>query len=181
MANKVPLVYDSTNGNRLQPIAPGEELQDVGGSVVGVVPGLDSVAVYRSTSFPGADGVWTTVSFDTVAHESPSPGRFFSLGQPTRLTIPVSGYYLLSGAMSISFPSTSNNCESRFLVNGSPIPEGRRTVQRGSASPFWIGVTPPISLAAGDYVEFQVRHSGQAVTFAAFSQSQTPFACWRVQ
>lgn len=102
-----------------------------------------------------AAGSYTAVS---LANEAVDTDAFHSAGNPTRLTVPSTGRYLLLGHAPLDDGAFFRN-RARWLVNGSTAlefwgAEGFISTAYGGPVVYRI-----IDLAAGDYVELQVFHN----------------------
>lgn len=125
------------------------------------------VRVYQSANFSAAWGAITTISFNTIERDD---AGYFSLGSPTRITVPVAGWYSFVATATATY-ATIGLFWLMFYVNGTR----RNTTNPGTqnTSSGWGGEYEPhmapalIYLNAGDYVEFKVissRLSGAATT-----------------
>lgn len=123
---------------------------------------------YWSNTTPGfstvtwANGSTTAVAFDGVDHD---PFGMWSAGAPTRLTIPVGGWYRFRGRVS-GFASAGYTPK---LFKSGVLALTGATATTGASS---VGEYD-VQCAAGDYLELKVVVAAGAGSYA-FSPSSTP-------
>lgn len=109
---------------------------------------------YRSTSQSIATATATSVSFSTTRYDQ---ANFWSAGNPTRLTVPETGTYMIFGHVIYDVNSTGYRL-TRLRLNGT-------TYLAGDSKPAVSGdvtvasVATMYRLTASDYVELVVFHS----------------------
>lgn len=99
----------------------------------------------------------TALSYDTVRYDtgvvSPTVDPFFSVGQPTRLTAPVSGLYQLNGSGRWTTGVVSGTFALWIRRNGTALlAESRHNAQTTAVERAFV-VGTQVLLTAGDYVE----------------------------
>jgi hypothetical protein len=120
-----------------------------------------SCRVYRSTTQGITSSTLTTLSYDTERWDN---GGFWAVGQPTRLTIPVAGEYMVGGQIEW----TANTARTRYadwFANGTTIigeHSGSGFAVSGNiADTCLLGGCTTWRFAAGEYVEQRVyQNSG---------------------
>ena len=108
--------------------------------------------------------LWDTVSFDTAS--------YYSAGNPTRLTAPVTGLYIVTTSLLWATNSTGERVV-EFCINGaSSSPVSVLGDSPAGTSDFAQCATTLVNLTAGDYVEvyvFQNSGSNIGIQAGAFS------------
>lgn len=124
--------------------------------------------VRRAATQNLTNNVFTVMTWDTEDYDR---GGFYVPGQPTRLTIPVSGVYRVSGNVPMGANNTGSGRAVAIYVNGAAATSGSRYVPPfASASRV---PTPEVNLElqldAGDYLElFGWQDTGATLaTFAS--------------
>ncbi len=132
-------------------------------------PALATCVVKHSADFSYTSGMiaWDTDVLDTPGWHNPSTNN-------SRITVTEAGVYV-AGAMLTYYESTGGAIERRvawLAKNGTDLTEGRfSTIQlRDGQSGTLGGVTPPISLAANDYIEVYAQLSGTKTIIADYSR-----------
>lgn len=108
------------------------------------------------------------ISFNTVLYDT---SGFYSSDEPTRLTAPVPGIYLVTANAAFSANTTGLRVLN-ISINGeaADAPGGVQTVTNGSDE--WdtsVSVATQVKLAAGDYVEAQQGAPGTSGTIEIVS------------
>lgn len=102
------------------------------------------------------DTTYTTLTFDTELWDH-ADFPMHAAGNPTRLTAPVAGKYLVSG--SAEFASNATGLREVVLYfNGTTI-HTRVQIAALSGAVTVLNITDQLSLAAADYVELRVRQT----------------------
>jgi len=130
-----------------------------GGSGKLIPTKIPAVSVRRTTihQIPGVGAAGSIVPWDTEIYDSHS---MFSLGNPHRITVPVSGVYSVkAGIELITYGSYPTSCRTQLRIrkNGTFAKAGpymyfQHIADTGSGS----SLSCDIALAAGDYIELQV-------------------------
>jgi hypothetical protein len=122
-----------------------------------------SVLVHREATQSINNNTETTVSFTDVRHDT-TDGDMWDVSQPTRLVVPVDGFYLPMA--SLAWASNSAGVRvAYFRANGSVL-LGRDTRTANAATEATL-TTPVRFFNAGDYVELRVfQSSGGALNLA---------------
>ena len=126
--------------------ATGATGTTIGARVVGVTPALAA---------PGT----TAIAFDAAPTYDTS--AFFNPPQPTRLTVPVTGRYVLSGYVSLDGAGVNTDLEAVLRVNGSNtfagfIAQTNYPSEVGGINDGVLPLTAITLLTAGDFVELVV-------------------------
>jgi hypothetical protein len=131
-----------------------------------------SCRVYRSTTQSTASGSLTTMSYSTERWDN---GGFWVIGAPTRLTIPVTGEYLVGG--NIEFTGQLGGVRyGDWYANGTTI-IGEHAYSGGAVHPsiaysVVLGGCTTWRFTAGDYVEQRVyQNSGSSIDIIAGTAS----------
>jgi len=112
--------------------------------------------VYRSTVQSIPNNTITAVSFDVVRFDTSTP-LMWSGANPTRLTCPSAGIYVVSGTVGFAANATGNDREAFIRVNGSQLIASiadrnpSAYVEQFTVSAIWRANT-------SDYFELCVRH-----------------------
>lgn len=132
-------------------------------------PALATCVVKHSADFGYTSGMiaWDTDELDTPNWHNPATNN-------SRITVTEAGVYV-AGLMLTYYESTGLAIERRIAAlnkNGSTLTVGRfSTIQmRDGISGTIGGVTPPISLTAGDYIEASASISGPKTVIADYSR-----------
>ncbi len=132
-------------------------------------PALATCVVKHSADFSYTSGMvaWDTDVLDTPGWHNPSSNN-------SRITVGEAGIYI-AGVMFTYYEATGGAIERRIInlqKNGSTLTEGRfSTIQiRDGVSGTLGGVTPPLSLIAGDYIEVLASISGPKTVIADYSR-----------
>lgn len=113
------------------------------------------------------------VEFDTVVEDD---GEFFDEDEPTRLTAPRAGWYMVSGSVRWTSTTAATRRGCFFTKNGVDVGLGTQygrlgveaVAQTGYATD--LATSSVIYLEEGDYVEFKVYHShSSSLSFTAAS------------
>lgn len=127
-----------------------------------------SASVVRSTSQSIPTGTLTPISFDTVNFDTEDPATpFWSVSNPTRLTITTPGWYECIGSAEESSPATTAHIvSSGFRVNGTTIYNCSSVATNGTTfGSIDVCSNALIALNAADYVEFWInQNKGSAIT-----------------
>jgi hypothetical protein len=117
-------------------------------------------------------GVWTAVTFDTEDRDTHSGHS--TVTNTSRYTIPVSGWYQVSGRVAFNNSSTSGSRGARIHKNGN-IVTGAATIVGASTLPTVPQVDRKMALVAGDYIEIVAgQNSGSSIsTINAFESAST--------
>jgi hypothetical protein len=138
-----------------------------------VVP---AARVFNSSnqSTPG-DASFVTLTFNSERFDT--AGLHDSSGNPTRLTVPISGLYLVSVNISWDTVSSVGSRELALNKNGATV------VARNVVAPSGVGdtteqsLTTLVSLSAGDYIEVKLRqNSGTTFSVFAFPEFSPEFS-----
>lgn len=134
-------------------------------------PGIGA-RVYRSTVQSLTTGTDTAISFNTERYDT---AELWVVGQPTRLTAPIAGWYLIGGTIGFAANADTNMRQLILYLNGA-------TAIAGHNEPAVTGVVTRINahaiyqLAASDYVEMVGRqNSGGNLNTEALSAVATEF------
>lgn len=109
---------------------------------------LIAARVYNSAAQTTQDGAPLTLSFDTVDRDD---GGLYAGGSPTRLTAPVSGWYILTFNGSWASNGTGRRLFD-FIINGTTHVGANEFHSNTTGSPFST-VTATKYLTAGQYAE----------------------------
>lgn len=109
-------------------------------------------SVYRSTSQTILNGVATLVSFSTSVEESPS--SWWIPGDPTKLTVPVTGFYIVQTTIAFA-PSIFGSRVVDLLVDALVVASSRRGIISG-ADPCVQNVSIGLRLTAGQVITVSV-------------------------
>lgn len=120
----------------------------------------------------------TTVTAVSFTAARTDVGPMWAIGQPTRITFPVAGFYLMGGT--VAYASAGTNTGVRTLTarrNGTETIGG---VASGIAAAGIFGtdveVVTAYQMAAGDYVEFMAYHTQGAALNISASPNYSPEA-----
>jgi hypothetical protein len=109
-------------------------------------------AVAQSSDIAVPTGGANYISWDTVLFDTDS---FFSLGSPTKLTIPTTDKYIFGANATIEY--TINGSANTIDLNGSPIvPFGNDAT--GSFDNF--SVSGIYNFTAGDFIQLAINYTG---------------------
>jgi hypothetical protein len=112
---------------------------------------FSGASVYRNTTQTLTNGTFTTIQFN--AEEYDTDTFHDNATNNTRLTVPSTGYYLLSGKLSYDANATGQR-RLAFIVNGGTDYYGQAVSENtGGSIPADVTTTHVINLTAGDYVE----------------------------
>lgn len=116
-----------------------------------------SPVVTRTTNQSIPDSTYTNVSFDTVENDD---WNCWDLSpNPTRLVVPVTGRYVLSGAVVFAANNTGHR-EIRFRKNGTTeLYANTFQPVSNSVESHVVCSTPTVPLTKNDYIELQVWQS----------------------
>jgi hypothetical protein len=112
--------------------------------------------VTRTTNQSIAHETYTTVSFDTV--ENDDWNCWDLTPNPTRLTAPITGRFLIHGAV-VFAASNSGHRELRFKKNGTEIYSITFQPVSNTVESHITVTTPTVALAKTDYIEMEVWQS----------------------
>lgn len=104
--------------------------------------------VYRSTSQTLTTGAPAAISFDTERYDL---GGFWVVGSPTRLTVPVTGRYLITACA--AFASNATGVRNIDLRIGGATVIGSQLQVAASGIITIVSVATVYEIAASDYVE----------------------------
>jgi hypothetical protein len=128
--------------------------------VVNSNPGSTSLPTNSETALP-----WTVAELDTDA--------MFNANQPTRLTAPVAGTYLVTGVAGVNASSGGGGTEGYVQLRSAGPSGGNHFATESFVLPangeFDHTVTGIVHLNAGDYVEEWVVTGAAAATMGSFS------------
>lgn len=112
----------------------------------------------RSTNQSVAQNTYDAVQFDAEDYDY-STAMHDNVTNNTRITIPASkgGKYLIGGVAAVQNGATEIRV--RILKNGTDTVEEVR-VDPVVGAQSWVSIVTEAALAAGDYIELQVRHTG---------------------
>lgn len=130
-------------------------MQEIGAALVGPY----SARVALSSNQLITNGVATAISFNATSFNN---GSLYAGGNPTRLTAPVAGRYLVRGFVKFAPSAIGNVRRAEILKNGlnpSITFVDRAPDAAGAAD---VEVVEIVSLAAGDYLELWTYHDGGA-------------------
>ena len=135
------------------------ELQD---NIDGVAGGGSTLAaLVTDASHTPAGAGEEAISYDTEVRDD---GGFFSAGSPTRLTIPSTGWYLVTGYCFTAAASSTDSFIVALRVNGTTRIAGTRHYETTNAVQ-WIQTLSTIHyFTATDYVEMTVTFAAEALT-----------------
>lgn len=121
--------------------------------------GIPTPRASRSTTQTIADATDSYISFDAVENDGWS---CWSSGQAARFTIPIPGRYQIIGQ--VSFVGNATGFRRAFVEkNGTSTLGSSREYGQTAGNPTELQViTPPVTLAAGDYVRLGVRQNSGA-------------------
>jgi hypothetical protein len=160
------------------------------GQVLTVASGVPSWATPAGTAFSGAfakktvgagdqtisNGTWTTLTF--TAEDFDTDNYHDNSTNTGRLTVPSTGYYVISGLCQWNAVSSTNGRHHRIIKNGGTDLAYKITNQGSQALGFDIAIL--VNLTASDYVEFQVyQDSGSSLT-VSWSEGRTFFNIQKV-
>jgi hypothetical protein len=142
-------------------------------------------AAHRTTSQSIILNTDTAIIFETT--ELPISNNMWALATPTRMTAPITGTYMLTGAAFQGNGGAGQVWSVWIMVNGTtPIVRKTVTTQNGGFD-IYSSVSTLYRLNAGDYAELWVRSNRTSGTLTAplsptlvFVTSATPFftAAW---
>jgi hypothetical protein len=128
-----------------------------------------SGARVRRNNFTVANVTWTTVSYNTEAFDT---DNYWNSGQPTRITIPATGYYMVLAHTDWETDSEGRYC--RVFFNGNTNNNAPIYYQQGSQAkirrPHGVNI---FQLSAGDYFETQLYHDSGDATEDVYSHELT--------
>ena len=130
-----------------------------------------AASVYRNSNqsiAPG--GGYVSITFTTVRQDTSS---LFDISNPTRLTCPISGWYIVSAQCSMGPDLGAVNVKRaiRLAINGAGEANQDYWVPPGQVTT--MSVAELLFLDAGDYIELQVSNGGLAAV-NALAASFTP-------
>ena len=127
--------------------------------------GSSGARVILGTPFSVPNNASTAISWDTVAFDT---NGYHGVANPTRLTAPVAGIYLVSATMYWTANSTGER-EAEFVINNSPSTSVGVVCDQPLATPdFGQAFSTTLNLNAGDYVEVRAfQNSGAALNIQA--------------
>ena len=127
-----------------------------------------AASVRRSTNQTITTGTVTPVIFDTVNYDTEDPATpFWSVSNPSRLTITTPGWYECIGSVEETAPATTAHLmSSGFRVNGTTMYNCSSVATNGTTfGPLDVCSQALISLNAADYVEFWIsQNKGSSIT-----------------
>lgn len=141
------------------------------GSTAGAGSGSGgSARVFRSTVQGIPTGVVTPISFDSVRYNN---GTVWAIGNPTRLTAPVTGRYLIGGslqyaAVSAGFANVS------VRVNGTTPIVASADIRPSTSTQETLSVNTIYLLNATDYVELAAFHNASGSVNILVAGNQSP-------
>lgn len=118
---------------------------------------VPSARIFHSVNQPALSPAMTILTFDSVLWDD---GGFYDPGQPTRLTAPVPGLYLV-GANATLLIAAADKVWLEIMKNGPPgIVHHSHWVENTGWAGGTISLETPIPLLVGDYVQCRLYHSG---------------------
>lgn len=145
--------------------------------------------VYRSTEQSVATGGWRAISFDTErwdtgANSDYSTGFWEGVTNPTRLTAPVSGNYIITGHVVFALAVAAGNIRgiqvSMTRPSAAALPIARHT-QSPTSTTTAMSIATAYWLRAGDYVELYVyQDTGGGLDIATETNYSPEFTITRV-
>lgn len=141
----------------------------IGGGGGTSVQAAQAARVYRTTNQSISNTTLTAMAPDTVDYDAGSPTLFWSGTNPSRLTAPQSGKYVV-GCSVLWDTSTTGNRSVYVCRNGST--STRLAGEQMSATNGGVlNVSTTLNLALGDYIEFYVlQNSGGSLNITATEQ-----------
>jgi hypothetical protein len=131
--------------------------------------------VKRNTSQNTTTGTLSKISFDAVRYGDSSWFNFAS--QPTRITVPATGYYLVGGFMEFALNSNGSRYGDIYVNNTSRICElGGGFVVNAADNPQCVGNTI-VALTANDYIEMRA-YQNSTTTLAVFLEADLGPDMW---
>lgn len=117
--------------------------------------------VWRSAALNTGNGAYAVMACDTKVYDTGSNVDIVT--NKGRFTAPVAGFYVFSGMAVATVAADNGRLLVGILKNGTIYLEGSEPRAGGTntvlASSF---TTPPISLAANDYIEFAIQSDSSA-------------------
>jgi hypothetical protein len=139
-------------------------------------PASRSVRVYHSVAQPSNDNTVLMLSFDCERWDT---GGLHDAVQPTRLTCPQTGIYLISGSVSFAANATGRRYLD-ILLNGSTM-IARQISPAAPVGATDLTVSTHYQLNAGDYVELRVlQQSGGALNINATPNCSPEFGMTQI-
>lgn len=114
---------------------------------------------HRAAAQSLGNGSFTAISFDTELFDS---GDCYAPANPTRFVAPIAGVYLVTFSGGLN-SAVGGRIAGQLRKNGGTTEYGGTLVPITNASEVGVAYSTLVSLAAGDYVEFQMyQESGSA-------------------
>lgn len=129
--------------------------------------------VTRSTTQALTTGTDTPISWDTEAFDI---GGYWAIGDPTKFTISITGYYLVEGNITFETNSTGERHTSIFVNGVAQVGQRQPPI---SANATIINTCGILALTAGDYVQL-VAFQNSGGNLNALNVTRTHFAIHKI-
>lgn len=130
------------------------------------------------------NGSDTTLAFDTESGEAwlYDTDAIHDAGSNTRLTVPTGGdgYWVATACIFFTASANGNYRAVNFKINGTDEVVGNKVLDAGAVSMALNSVSPPLLLAAGDYVECVVTVDGASLAAIVVAGQGPLFSLHRV-
>lgn len=128
--------------------------------------------VYNNANISIPDSAVTALTFNTVRRDN---GSLYNVANPSRLTAPVDGWYLITGSALFANSAAGSERAGSIRINGTNIAQTDPSF--GAAIPPTLNVTTLYYLTAGQYAEYYVyQNSGGALNILASGNYTPEFA-----
>lgn len=172
----------STTSAGLAPASDGDPTKFLAADATYAVPTASPVTscrIYNTTNQNITNGTFTAISFNSESWDS---GSMHSGGNPTRITFPTAGKYMLVGNTYFTSGAADTRRILDIQLNGSGISSGRGEAITQTVTQATVTVNALVNASAGDYAElFAWQNSGSTIQTQGSSGAYTPvFSAYKI-